>query len=102
MPRRKNGVNKSQLIREIYSQQPKIKVKEIVSQLGAKGIKVEPSLVYYIKARIKRARRKKIGQQAAQNMGAANPVELIRKVKSLSADVGGIGKLKQLIDMLAE
>jgi len=31
-----------------------------------------------------------------------NPVELILKVKELARDAGGIGSLKQLVDVLAE
>ena len=31
-----------------------------------------------------------------------NPVELVLRVKELAREVGGIGQLKQLVDLLAE
>jgi len=34
--------------------------------------------------------------------GAANPVELVLRVKDMAREVGGIRNLKQLVDLLAE
>ena len=51
-----NGdVNKSAAIRQALIQYPKAKSKEIVSLLAAKGIKVAPTLVYYIRNKAKHA-----------------------------------------------
>src|SRR5688500_12860594 len=102
MAKRKNGeVNKSAEIRNVLSQNPKTPVKEVISGLGARGIDVLPSLVYFIKGRMKRQRRRQIGRTMAK-AGIANPVDLILKVRVLAGEAGGMSKLKQLVDALAE
>ena len=98
-------VNKSAAIREMVAQNPQTPSKEIVSLLGAKGIKVQPSLVYYIKSKQRQQKRRQKRQQVTEtskNTGSSNPVELILKVKTLSRDAGGIKSLKRLVDALAE
>lgn len=104
MARRKdrNGeVNKSAAIRAICEQNPKISVKEVVAALEEKGVGVQPSLVYFVKGKMKRAKRKQIGQSMAK-AGIANPVELILRVRGLAQQAGGMTKLKQLVDALVE
>src|SRR5438105_3509405 len=98
---KRNGVNKSQAIRDLFTENSKASVKDIINTLGERGIKVQPSLVYFIKGKLKRLRRKQIGRRMKE-AGVINPVELILKVRSLSREVGGIGKLKQLVDALSE
>ncbi len=105
--RKQNGeqVNRSQAIRDMIAQHPKAQSKDIVSLLAGNGIQVRPTLVYYIKAKLKRQRRKQRRQRmvaATQKTGKANPVELILKVKTIASDAGGIHNLKQLVDALAE
>ncbi len=102
MPKRKGGVNKSAMIREILTQNPKTKAKDIVAQMDAKGHKVATSMVYFVKSRMRRAKRKQIRQKVARATGSDSPVELIRKVKELAADTGGLEKLKQLVEILGE
>jgi hypothetical protein len=105
MPRRKNqngAVNKSAAIRELLNQNAKTPVKEIMATLAQKGIKVQPSLVYFLKAKMKRQKRRQIRERVAQTTGNGNPVDLILKVKGLAAQAGGMGKLKQLVEVLAE
>ncbi len=94
-------INKSAAIREIFDQNPKTQVKEVVATLGHKGIQVQPSLVYFVKGKMKHARRKQIGQSMAK-AGIANPVDLILRVRGLAEQAGGMTKLKQLVDALAE
>src|SRR5439155_10227839 len=88
-PNQSNGkpVNKSAAVREMITQQPQASCKEIVSLLGGQGIKVQPSLVYYIKSRQSHEKRKQKRERVAktsQNTGSSNPVELILKVKSVA------------------
>ena len=105
MPRRKNNpdgsVNKSAAVRDLLAQNSETPVKEIVATLAGQGVKVQASTVYYIKGQMKHRRRKQIGQSMAK-AGIANPVDLILKVRSLAGEAGGLGKLKQLVDALAE
>lgn len=99
------NVNKSAAIREVIAQHPNGTSKEVVSLLSQRGIKVRPTLVYYIKSKERQLKRRQKRQHVAEtsrNTGAVNPVELVLKVKELSRQAGGIGCLKQLVDALAE
>lgn len=95
------GVNKSAAVRELLTQSPKMPVKEIVAAMAAKGLKVQPSTVYFLKGKMRRKQRKEIGKRLV-SAGVVNPVDLILKVRSLAGEAGGIKKLKQLVDALAE
>ena len=101
-----NGkVNKSQAIRDAFAAAPAADSKAIINTLGEKGIKVSPTMVYYVRSKQKHALRvEKRERVAASSRGtpAKNPVELVQHVKDLAREVGGIGRLKQLVDMLAE
>lgn len=99
MPRPR--LTKSARIRELLQQDPKMPVKDIVATLAAKGVKIPPSMVYYLRAKAKRrARRQQVRQVVGKN-GAANPVDLIVKVRSLANEAGGFDNLKQLVEILA-
>lgn len=105
MARTPGKINKSQAIRDVLGANPKIKTRDVVAQLGDKGIKVTPTLVYFIKSREKKAKRKAGRERVVESMrqsGAKSPVELIVRLKELSRDVGGLKVLKQLVDVLAE
>ena len=97
--------NKSSAIREMITAHPQAQSKEIVELLAKNGLKVQPSLVYYIRSKLRQqqrvARRERV-TQTSQTLGSSNPVELILKVKSLSRDAGGIRNLKLLVDALAD
>jgi hypothetical protein len=102
MARRK--VNKSAAIRDLVNQNPKAKASEIVSLLAEKGIKVKPHFIYIVKAKMKRVKPRQARRRAMATTGDRNghAVELILKVKGLAKEVGGMGSLKQLVDVLAE
>jgi hypothetical protein len=100
MPR--SGVNKSAAIRDMITQNPKAKASEIISLLAVKGIKVRPHLVYLVKGKMKRIKRKEKRQRVMSMARNGNPVELILKVKEVARAAGGIASLKQLVDALAE
>jgi hypothetical protein len=107
MAKRKNGVNKSEEIRQMLRANPDMPVKEIVSALGDRGIKVTDTLVYFIKGKMKgrRGRRKKARQmveKVATTTGNSDAVKTILKVKGWANEVGGMKKLKALVDALSE
>jgi len=98
-------VNKSQAIREALAANPKADSKTVIALLGEKGVKVSPTMVYYVKSKLKQARRKAKREKAAESSRRAeskDPVELVLRVKDLAREVGGIESLKQLVDLLAE
>jgi hypothetical protein len=99
------GLNKSDAIREVLAQNPGAGPKDVVTLLAGRGIKVAPSLVYFIKSKAKQAQRKQKRARvaaASERTGTGNPVEVVLRVKDLAREVGGIGNLKILVDLLAE
>jgi hypothetical protein len=112
----KNGeVNKSAELRELLKQNPGITATEAVATLAQRGIKVNAGLFYFNKGRMKgkKGRRKKARQMVANvtatmsNNGApptktSDVVATILKVKHLAADVGGLKKLRALVEALGE
>ncbi|MDB5312762.1 MAG: hypothetical protein JWO38_6964 [Gemmataceae bacterium] len=98
-------VNKSEAVRGVLAQNPKATSKEIIAQLADKGVRVAPTMVYYVRSKEKQANRKAKRDRVAESSrqsGAKNPVELVLRVKVLAREVGGIHHLKQLVDLLAE
>jgi len=95
-------INKSAAIRDMLKQYPRAKVKEIVERLAQNNMTVAPNLVYYIKARQRQKAVKQRRQRVTAATGIANPIDVIVKAKSLARDVGGMEKLRQLVDVLTE
>jgi hypothetical protein len=63
------------------------------------------NLVYMIKSKRSRRTRKekrKLAVEATRTAGFANPVQLIVEVRALAEGAGGMRRLKQLIDLLAQ
>ena len=106
-------VNKSAEIRDLIRQNPEITASEAISTLAKKGIKVHSTLFYFNKGKLKgkKGRRKKARQMVANvaatmsSNGAtktSDVVATILKVKHLAAEVGGLKKLKSLVEALGE
>ncbi|WP_439632024.1 hypothetical protein [Gemmata sp.] len=99
------SVNKSEAVRGVFAKNPKATSREVISQLADAGVKVSPTMVYYVRSKQKQASRKEKRARVAESSvstGARNPVELVTQVKNLAREVGGIQHLKQLVDLLAE
>jgi hypothetical protein len=97
--------NRSAAIREALAQNPKAGSQEIVALLAEKGVKVAPTLVYYVRSKQNQARRKQKRArvaEASRTTAAVNPVELVLRVKDLAREVGGVRNLKLLVGLLAE
>jgi hypothetical protein len=109
MPRPKAdaSVNKSEEIRKLLRENPKLSAKEVVQTLAGRGITVGDTLVYFVKGHMKgkKGRRKKARQMVANVAAVTNgldPVATILKVKGLASDLGGVKKLKALVDALSQ
>jgi hypothetical protein len=109
MAKRNDEINKSEEIRQLLRTNPKAGAKEIVSTLGQRGIKVSENLFYYIKGQLKgRKSRKKKAQKVVTKVAEAtgavrsDVVATIMKVKGLASEVGGMKKLKALVEVLSE
>src|SRR6478672_3438420 len=86
-------VNKSQAVRDFLAQNPTADSKAIIAGLAEKGIKVAPTMVYYVRSKLGQARRKEKRARVAassRDTGARNPVEVVLRVKDLAREVGGI------------
>jgi hypothetical protein len=101
------GVNKSEAIRELLSQDPSLKVKEVIAKLQEKGISAAPNLVYLIKGKMKgakseRMKTKRRATKAAFSAGNQDAVATILKVKAFANEIGGLGALRAIVDALSE
>ena len=98
-------INKSQAVRDFLAGNPGADTKAVVAGLAGKGVKVAPTLVYFIKSKQRQARRRAKRDRVAassRQTGSKNPVEVVLRVKDLAREVGGIKNLKMLVDLLAE
>jgi hypothetical protein len=104
MARKKGGPNKSQAVRDLLKQKPDMAVKEVVATLADKGMKITPNLVYFIKGKMKagKQRRKKLVRAARAASANGDPVALIRDVRALAERSGGIDRLRELVEALAQ
>ncbi|HEX3315157.1 MAG TPA: hypothetical protein VHR72_09725 [Gemmataceae bacterium] len=98
-------VNRSQAIRDLLKEQPGIKASEAVAALAKMGVPIKASLFYIVKGKVagRKSRRKKIRKHAievAAVSGAPDAVTTIRSIKEFAASVGGLRKLKELVDAL--
>jgi hypothetical protein len=86
----------------VLGEYPQASVKDIVSFLGREGVKVRPSMVYYLRRKTRKAKRQATADGAAPS-GAGGPTysaELILGVKNLAKEAGGFRNLKQLVEVL--
>jgi hypothetical protein len=109
MAKQKNGVNKSEEIRQMLKANPKVGAKEVCSALGARGIKVSEKLYYLVKgnmlgkqSRKKRARAMVTRLATSTGTSTADALSTILKVKKWANEVGGLKNLKALVDALSE
>src|SRR4051794_17118691 len=104
-PSENGKVNKSQAVRDFFAANPGADSKAVIAGLAEKGVKVSPTMVYYVRSKLKlakrRARRERVAESSRKTT-AKNPVELVLRVKDLAREVGGVKHLKQLVDLLAE
>jgi hypothetical protein len=104
---KKSEISKSEEVRQFLKAHRRMKTKDVVAGLAEKGVKVKPGLVYFIKGQLKgkRGRRKKARQlvaKVAATNGHMDPLGTILKIKGWASEVGGMKKLKELVDALSD
>ncbi len=104
---KKTSTNKSQAVRDYLQANPNAKAKEVVEALAQKDIKVATSLVYFLKGKSSAKKQRKarvvIAAKAATTEGVkSDALTLIRDIKALAVKHGGMARLKELVDALAE
>ena len=107
MPKKTDGVNKSEEIRILLRANPAISAKEAVETLASQNITVTDSLFYYIKGKMKgrrsrHRRAQRIVAKVATTTGEVDAVKTILKVKALAFELGGLKRLKAFVDVLSE
>ena len=105
--KKNGGVNRSEEIRQVFKANPEMKAKEVVTTLAGKGITVTESLVYLVKGAMhgKKARKMKAEKKVAkvaETTGTVDALATIMKIKHLAAEVGGLKKLRALVEALSE
>ena len=100
-------VNRSQELRNYLSENPKASAKETIQALASRGVRVNSGLFYAVKGKMHLRKRRQLRRKVAQTIQAPNgaslsPIEVIRRVKGLAAEVGGLKKLQQLVEVLGE
>lgn len=107
MAKAENGksINKSQAIRDVFAESPSADTQTVIARVAERGVKVTPTMVYFVRSKLNQARRKERRDRVAESSrqtSASDPVEVVRRVKELAREVGGIEHLKRLVDLLAE
>jgi hypothetical protein len=106
MARPKGDVNRSKEVRKLLTANPDMPPKEVVATLAKRGLKIDSSLVYFLRGKIqgRKGRRKNARQFVAKvaATGDTDPVVTVLKVKRWAEEVGGLKKLKALVDVLSE
>ena len=106
MARKRNGVSKSEEVRQLIKANPQIKAKEAIASMAEKGMKISANLFYMVKGEMKgrKQKAKKLVTKVAEATGTprSDALHTILKVKSLAKEVGGMSSLRALIDALSE
>jgi hypothetical protein len=109
MAKKNEEVNKSEEIRQLLRANPKAGAKEALTNLAQRGISVSENLFYYIKGQLKgRKSAKKKAQKAVTKVAEAtgavrsDALATVLKIKALATELGGMKKLKALVDVLCE
>lgn len=112
MPRQKKNANKSQAVRDLLTANPTLKAKEVVAQLAARGVSITASQVYFVKGQMSQKKQtavmkaKRVARRAAHDAQVAanhaDPLSVILDIRALAKRVGGMAKLKELVEVLGE
>ena len=98
---------KATAIRKLLDSNPRMKTAEVVDALKSKGVKVTGNQVYLVKSKARgrkvRARRDRVQAlmtgQSGTNLDA---IVIVTRAKDLARDMGGMKKLKALVDLLVQ
>lgn len=105
MAKKKTGPNKSQAIRDVLAADPKADFKTVQAKLEEQGVKIGNALFYMVKSKAGKAKRRAKRDRAvtaSTGMSVQNPLAMLKKLKSLSDEVGGMKNLLQIVTLLAE
>jgi hypothetical protein len=97
----KAEINKSEVIRKIFADNPGATAKEVVAKLKAQGIEASEGLIYSCKPGVKKKKLAKAKAKAAPSVsGALSIGESLAVTKNAAQMVGGWEMLKQIVDAM--
>jgi len=98
------AISKSSAVQEILRGNGEMTAKEVVSTLADKGIRVTEGLVYFVKGKMKgkRGRKRTVQVDVRTPASPGDAVKTILLIKSWASEIGGLKKLKGLVDALSE
>jgi len=105
MAKKKTGPNKSQAIRDALAADPKADFKTVQAKLAESGLKIGNALFYMVKSKAGKAKRRAKRDSAVAASGGMvvqNPLAMLKKLKGLADEVGGMKNLLQIVTLLAE
>ena len=105
MANKKSGENKAQFIRDVLAENPKADFKTVEARGKERGLTISYSHYYITRAKAGVAKRRAKRERAIAASGSMNvrsPIELLRKVKGLADEVGGMKNLLQIVTLLSE
>jgi hypothetical protein len=96
--------SKSQVIRDLFTENPVMSAADVMKVMTAKKMNVSKNLIYQIKTKMKAKKPRTVrgNVNGAGHTSSLDPVTLIMRAKELADQAGGIQKLKQLVEVLAE
>lgn len=84
---------------------PKADFKTVQAKLAESGIKIGNALFYMVKSKAGKAKRRARRDTAVAvsgGMNVQNPLAMLKKIKGLAEEVGGMKNLLQIVTLLAE
>jgi hypothetical protein len=96
--------SKSAAVRALLTENPDMPAKELIAALASEGLRVKPGLIYLVRSEMRRKQRRQVRRSVAKvaGNGPSDPVDLIRRIRGLASEVGGYGKLRELVDVLGQ
>lgn len=94
-------INKSEEIRQMLRANPKVTVREVADALKAKGIKASDKLFYLVKHKMLNAKKTSKIKATPTNAQVSDALATLLKIKHLANQVGGLKKLKALVDAMS-
>ena len=103
MAKAKAAINKSEIIRTIFAENPSVSAKEVIAKLKAQGIEASEGLIYSCKPGKKKKQKgpKKGNAKAAPSLNGTPSVGTsIAVAKDAAEKIGSWAALKEIVDAM--
>lgn len=101
-----DGANKSQVIRDLLTSEPRMKTSAVIAKLGAEGVEVSSQLVSNVRARMKKRKgqrgRKPKDETAAKKPQTSFSLESLLEARKFIDALGSLDKARATLDALSK